>query len=271
MDRKQFLTSIRSLLQYHRQLGIDYFPATDDLLHFLKKRVPAAPASPGLAKPALPAERTRPESAVEKKISAQAVTVQPAVNIEDIQQEVAQCKACDLHLQRIYPVAGRGNGNIRLMVVGDWLLADQQGNLPPGLLFGEEQDVMLSRMLKAISLTVEKVFITNTIKCAIPAACQPQATHVESCVSFVRRQIALLQPEVICTMGPVATRAILENGQILSRVRGKFHDYHVPGGPVIPVLPTYHPTFLLQNPEMKQATWADLQLLAKKLGLAVSS
>ena len=74
-------------------------------------------------------------------------------------------------------------------------------------------------------------------------------------------------PEVICTMGMIAARALLERRQPLSRLRGRFHDYDVAGKVKIPVLTTYHPTYLLQNPEMKQATWADLQLLAKRLGL----
>jgi DNA polymerase len=126
---------------------------------------------------------------------------------------------------------------------------------------------MLARMLAAINLPVAEVFITNVIKCAVPATCQPQAGHVQSCVSYLRRQIAALAPELICTMGMVAARVIVEKSQPLSRLRGRFHDYEVTPGVRIPVLTTYHPSYLLQNPEMKAATWTDLQLLAKQLGL----
>jgi DNA polymerase len=129
------------------------------------------------------------------------------------------------------------------------------------------QDQMLSRMLMAINLSAKDVFITNVIKCAVPGSCQPQATHVQSCVSYLRRQILALLPEVICTMGTVAARAVLQRSQPLSRLRGQFHEYEVGKEQTIPVIPTYHPTYLLQNPEMKQATWADLQLLAKRMGL----
>ncbi|HBG18903.1 MAG TPA: uracil-DNA glycosylase, partial [Desulfobulbaceae bacterium] len=179
-------------------------------------------------------------------------------------EEVVACRACDLHKQRIYPVVGRGPEKVRLMIVGDWLSAGEEGGLPPGQLFGVEQDRMLARMLSAINLPVEEVFIGNVIKCAVPAIVQPQAVHVQSCVSYLRRQIVALAPEAILAMGMVAARVILEKSQPLSRLRGRFHDFEAAPGVRIPVLVTYHPTYLLQNPEMKAATWADLQLLARQ-------
>ncbi|MGW8195792.1 MAG: uracil-DNA glycosylase, partial [Desulforhopalus sp.] len=182
-------------------------------------------------------------------------------------EEVRVCHTCDLHKKRIYPVAGRGGDTVRLLVVGDWLASDATGKLEPGHLFGVQQDRMLSRMLAAIKLAPGDVFVTNVIKCAIPATLQPQATHVESCVSYLRRQIVALMPEVICTMGMIAARAVLGRRQPLSKLRGQFFNYEVGEGKNIPVIATYHPTYLLQNPEMKKAAWADLQLLAKRMGL----
>ena len=84
---------------------------------------------------------------------------------------------------------------------------------------------------------------------------------------YLRRQIVALRPEVICTMGMVTARAVLQKSQPLSKLRGQFHEYMVEKEWTIPVIATYHPTYLLQNPEMKQATWTDLQLLAKRMGL----
>lgn len=189
------------------------------------------------------------------------------VKLADIAAEVSSCHVCALHKERLYPVPGNGPDKVRLLLVGDWLSADDRGNLPPGHLFGVLQDQMLSRMLLAINLSATDVYITNVIKCAVPRSCQPQATHVESCVSFLRRQILALLPEVICTMGTIAARAVLEKSQPLSGMRGQFHKYDVGNEQSIPVIATYHPSYLLQNPEMKQATWEDLQLLAKRMGL----
>jgi len=260
-DKKlDFFTDLRSLLRYHDSIGISRYPRNEDVRSFLRV-LPELGGRPDIEPPksagGAPAALRKGQAAVAKS----------PVNMAAIATEVATCQACDLHQQRLYPVAGRGPDKVRLLIVGDWLSADEEGQLPPGHLFGVEQDVMLSRMLLAINLSASEVFVTNVIKCAVPAGCQPQATHVQSCVSFLRRQIAALLPEVICTMGTVAARAVLEKTQPLSRLRGHFHEYEVDKTRSIPVIATYHPTYLLQNPEMKQATWADLQLLAKKLGL----
>lgn len=250
------------MLGYHRAIGIDTYPLNRDVQSFLQATPQPAKEEPAAAAPARAAAHDN--STVVKKV----VASQPAVvTLADIAEEVNSCRACDLIKQRIYPVAGRGPEKVRLLIVGDWLSGDEQGRLPPGHLFGVEQDQMLARMLAAIKLPVTEVFISNVIKCAVPATCQPQAVHVQSCVSYLRRQIAAVSPEIICTMGMVAARVILEKSLPLSRLRGRFHDYEVAPGVRIPVLTTYHPTYLLQNPEMKQATWTDLQLLARQLGL----
>lgn len=262
-EKNDLLAGVRSLLRYHGSIGINHYPRNDAVATFLH----VLPRS--LHKVELAQEKTEhgmPLSPATRK-SVLPLAESP-VKIADIAAEVAICQACELHRQRLYPVAGRGGEKkVRLLIVGDWLSAGEQGELPAGHLFGVLQDQMLSRMLTAINLSATDVFIANVIKCAIPGACQPQATHVQSCVSFLRRQIVALRPEIICTMGIVAARAILERSQPLSRLRGQFNEYEVEENKSIPVLATYHPTYLLQNPEMKQATWADLQLLAKRMGL----
>lgn len=261
-DRRTFLAGLKSLLRYHAVIGIESYPLNRHARSFLE--LTPLPAKK-VRTDAVPAPReVRGHSIPGAKVSAS----QPlAVTLGDIGEEVISCHACDLHKQRIYPVVGRGPEKVRLMIVGDWLSGDEQGRLPPGHLFGVEQDRMLARMLAAINLPVAEVFIGNVIKCAVPATCQPQAVHVQSCVSYLRRQIAVLAPEAICTMGMVAARVVLEKSLPLSRLRGRFHDFETASGVRIPVLTTYHPSYLLQNPEMKAATWADLQLLAKQLGL----
>jgi uracil-DNA glycosylase len=259
MDKNSFLVGLRSLLNYHQAAGLDRYPKNADCQAFLRFLPPAA-ALPGpvmekeklYLKPVATGQGVRPPS-------------RSPMRLADIAEEVATCRACDLHKQRIYPVAGCGPDNIRLLLVGDWLASDAQGQLPPDRIFGVEQDLMLARMLAAIQLPVSSVFITNVIKCAVPAACQPRANHVQSCVSFLHRQISVMRPEIICLMGMVAARAVLGKSQPLSRLRGRLHAYEMNKENNIPVVVTYHPTYLLQNTEMKAATWADLQLLAGEL------
>jgi DNA polymerase len=257
--RAYFVNSIKSLLLYHEGIGIAGYRKSDDIKSFVNTAAQSVEKTTH-SSTAFSRRRRVPG---EKPQAAARSEVTPA----EIADEVAVCRACELHKKRIYPVAGRGGDKVRLLIAGDWLVSDANGNLEPGHLFGVEQDIMLSRMLAAINLPPENVFVTNVIKCALHYNEQPQAAHVESCVSFLRRQVIALMPEVICTMGMIAARALLEQRQPLSRLRGKFHNYEVAEKIAIPLLTTYHPTYLLQNPEMKQATWADLQLLGKRLGL----
>lgn len=259
----EILTNLRSLLGYHDCIGIRHYPrseAVGSFLDVLPRQAGELQSDRRGGVPVVPREQpTRKKGVV-------AVAKSP-VTITEIAAEVSTCQACGLHKQRIYPVAGRGPEKVRLLIVGDWLSADEKGDLPAGHLFGVEQDRMLGRMLEAIKLSATEVFITNVIKCAVPGSCQPQATHVQSCFSFLRRQISALLPELIVTMGSVAARAVLDKPQPLSQLRGRFHDYVLEENKTIPVIATYHPSYLLQNPEMKQATWIDLQLLAKRLTL----
>ncbi len=256
--KNELLTGLKSLLRYHQISGIDSYPKDAGSEAFLRFQ-------PGPSGQSLPVIETESVRRQERGGRSGRMAEKSPLSLAEIAEEVVACHACDLHKQRLYPVVGRGPEKVRLLLVGDWLASDEQGQLPPGHLFGVEQDLMLARMLAAIQLQASSVFITNVIKCAVPAGCQPQAEHVQSCVSFLRRQIAVLLPEMICTMGMVAARAVLEKSLPLSRLRGRLHEYEVSRDVKIPVVTTYHPTYLLQNSEMKSATWADLQLLAKEL------
>ena len=262
IDKVEYLKKLRSLLAYHEVVGIQQYPRNEDIELFCGLQVLPSILSAGNKDRVLSQTRGK-----DIKVKAEIKNKDKEVTLSDINHEIAICKACDLHKKRIYPVAGRGGGKVRVLIVGDWLSGDADGLLPKDRVLGVDQDQMLSRMLTAIKLVPEEVFITNVIKCAVPATCHPAASHVHCCMSFLRRQITLLAPELICTMGMIAARAVLGRSQSLSQLRGKFHTYETGAGLHIPVLSTYHPTYLLQNPEMKKATWADLQLLAKKLQL----
>lgn len=249
-------------MKYHDAIGIHHYPRNEEIESFcgLQAATPSLATdlkSPGISHSTDTAVRTKGDTKSKNT----------GVTLSDIEDEVTTCRACELHRNRIYPVAGKGGSGGRLLVIGDWLSGDVDGHLPEGRVLGVQQDQMLTRMLAAINLQPDEVFITNVIKCAVPVSCHPAADHVRCCMSFLHRQIVLLAPEVICTMGMIAAKAVLDRSQSLSQLRGTFHIYNTEDGLHIPVLATYHPTYLLQNPEMKKATWADLQLLAKRLKL----
>ncbi len=242
-DKVDFLKKLKSLLIYHKVIGLGDYPLSKDVDSFCRRKV---------------VSEVNADSRTVKKDNSENMT------LSEISLEVAGCKACDLSKQRIFPVAGKGREGVRLLIVGDWLSVDVN-DLPGNQVLGVEQDQMLSKMLTAIKLSEKEVFITNVIKCAVPASCHPAAVHVHCCMSFLHRQITILDPKIICTMGMIAAKAVLDRPQSLSQLRGKLHTYQTEGDLHIPVVTTYHPTYLLQNPEMKKATWADLQFLAKQL------
>lgn len=185
--------------------------------------------------------------------------------LDDIGAEVNACCLCDLHAGRVVPVPGKGRMQARLLIIGGWLTVPEQTVIHPEMIFGLEEDRMLSRMLEAIRLASDDVFVANILKCGLPESRQPIAANIHCCLSYLRRQIAVLAPEVICSMGIIATRALLDLPQSLSQLRGHFHLYTALDGKQIPLIPTYHPSYLLQAAEMKSETWKDLQLIEKKL------
>lgn len=260
MERKeqiiQLLHDIQGVLAYHQVNSIGSFPANTELSSFLNVINPQRTAS----KPKSSVQPRRNTSGKPRVITGKS----DLVGLTEIGDEVKRCESCSLFKQQLTVSAGKGGGkNIRLFIVGHWLsVADPSG---VESVFGHEEDRMLERMLAAIHLSLEDVFVTNIIKCGVGLNVQPQAEHIETCSSYLQRQITAAAPELICTMGMVATKALLQHSQPLSRIRGRFYAYPGPGGREIPLLPTFHPGYLLRNSEMKQATWLDLQALEKRL------
>jgi len=252
----QLLHDIRGVLAYQQASLIEVYPASSELAAFLDGCRLQETAAAAIAPDKSARKKVLEAAAVEKKSDLE--------TLAEIATEVAQCTSCTLSAHRFCSVAGRGGGErIRLLVIGHWLSVPEQSGL--NSVFGKEEDLMLERMLTAIHLPMEEVFVTNVIKCGLGPDIQPQTEHLDACASYLRRQITAVAPELICTMGMVATKTLLRLSQPLSRLRGRFHTYQGADGSKIPLLPTFHPGYLLQNPEMKKATWHDLQALEKYL------
>lgn len=190
----------------------------------------------------------------------------PVLTIAALAEEIQTCMICPLHKGRKISTAGEGGAKPTLLIVGDWLVHDPEG---AGIaVLGEQQDLMLNKMMGAISLEMSTVFVTNVIKCSVDGSVRPDSTHIETCLSYLKQQITILSPRVICTMGAVASQALLGSSLPLIRLRGRFHQLQMGSGRMIPVMPTFHPSYLLKNPEMKKPTWEDLQAVKKMLQTA---
>ena len=172
----------------------------------------------------------------------------------ELQQSVAACVACDLHATRTQTVFGSGNKQADWMIVGEAPGAEEEQQ---GMPFMGQSGQLLTAMIEAMGLKREQVYITNVLKCRPPENRDPDADEMMACHSFLRRQIALLQPKVILAVGRVAAQNILDSTELMKDLRGKAFEYKDSG---IPVVATYHPAYLLRAPTEKRKAWQDLQM-----------
>jgi DNA polymerase len=255
MTTAELLKSIRSLVAYHQSCGIDYYQQSTSLRE-------------GLQQLERVADKAREEDVkaaiqVKEELLEESGQTPGAVTIAELAEEISHCRLCTLCQTRKVSTPGEGGQSPDLLVVGDWLVSSSGGSSDN--VFGEQQDQMLYRMIAAMNLQPSQVFVTNLIKCSVPETLRPDATQIGSCVGYLKQQIGLLAPRIILTMGGAATQTLLSSSRPLIGLRGKFHQFRVGTGPHIPLMPTFHPSFLLKNPEMKQPTWNDLQAVQKKL------
>lgn len=222
------------------------------------------PPSPQQKRSPRPAERAAQSVAAARPESVLSAPVPPAESVAAISSDIDSCKRCNSGDLSPVHGTGRGSGHPRLMVVGDYCSHDKGNTLETVL--GSQEDVMLRKMMQAISLSDDEVYVTNLIKCRTAAAHRPDPTVAASCFSYLAREIASLRPEIICAMGDMAAQHLLGRSEPLVRLRGVFHDYRYAEGGESPVIVTFHPRFLLANAEMKKAAWQDLQKIQRRLG-----
>jgi len=175
----------------------------------------------------------------------------PADALKEIRDDLGECTRCRLHEGRTHLVFGTGNPHARLMFVGE---APGQDEDEQGLPFVGRAGQLLTKMIESMGLKREEVYIANVLKCRPPGNRPPRPDEVATCGPFLRRQIASIHPDVLCTLGSFAAQAVLRREEKISAIRGKF--FLVDG---VTVLPTYHPAYLLRNPGEKRTVWEDLQ------------
>jgi DNA polymerase len=198
---------------------------------------------PGPGGAAVGSER-RPESEVVAELAALAT-------------KVASCRECKLCTTRTQTVFASGDPRARLMVVGEGPGAEEDRQ---GLPFVGAAGELLNKILGAIELRREEVYVANIVKCRPPGNRDPEPDEVRACRGYLERQIDLVQPEVLVVLGRVAAQVLLGTDASLSRLRGEWHS--VQG---VPVRVTYHPAALLRNAAWKRPTWEDMQLVRDRL------
>ncbi len=185
----------------------------------------------------------------------------PPDSLMRINAELNQCQRCILWQSRTHIVFGTGNRNADLVFVGDRLEDEDDQTAEP---FSGPAGELLTRIIAAMKLKREDVYLCNLVKCAPPKHRLPLASEVNACTPFLRRQLAVIAPNIICSLGELATQVLLNTEQSFFDLRGHFHDLDG-----IKVMPTYHPAELLRHPERKRETWTDIQKVMHALGLPI--
>lgn len=170
------------------------------------------------------------------------------------------CQLCKLSEKRNNVVYGEGNPDADLMFIGEGPGENEDRTGRP---FVGKAGQLLDKIIGAMTLKREDVYIANIVKCRPPGNRNPEPDEMTSCIGFLKKQIAIIEPTIIVTLGAVATKALLETEERISAMRGKF----VPYGS-IQVMPTYHPAYLLHNEHKKKETWSDMKKVMKALELS---
>jgi uracil-DNA glycosylase family 4 len=181
--------------------------------------------------------------------------------IESLRLDVEGCRACELHQGRTNVVFGEGNPSARLMFVGEGPGADEDAQGRP---FVGRAGALLTKIIQAMGISRDDVYIANVVKCRPPGNRTPEPDEISSCLPYLEKQIALVRPEVICTLGNVATRTLAGEHRPISEMRLSLYAYRG-----IDLVPTFHPAACLRNPDSKKDVWEDIKKVMKLLGLPI--
>jgi uracil-DNA glycosylase family 4 len=178
-----------------------------------------------------------------------------------LREEIGDCQRCKLSKSRTNIVFGSGSAETKIMFVGE---APGREEDLQGMPFVGEAGMLLTKLIEKMGLRRDAVYIANIIKCRPPMNRDPEEDEIISCKAFLDKQIDLIAPEVIISLGRIALMTLMHNDKIrITAARGKFFEYKG-----IPVMPTFHPAYLLRNPKDKWLTWADVQKVMELLNIS---
>ncbi len=184
-------------------------------------------------------------------------------SLGEVAAMVATCQRCPLYATATNPVPGTGNPDADFMIVGEAPGANEDAQ---GVPFVGQAGQLLTKIIGAINLTREDVFIANVLKHRPPGNRNPLPDEVAACSPYLVRQIELVRPKVLLALGTFAAQTLLETKLTIGKLRGQVHRYHG-----VPLIVTYHPAALLRNPAWKRPTWEDVQLARRILDRALAT
>jgi uracil-DNA glycosylase len=243
-DKKRLEGEILNHLKFYKGLGVDWI------------KMPAAKNGKGTARvsaskinPKAPAAKTAPKT---KNFSSMEEPLPSGhESLDEIRGDLKNCRRCKLSSGRKNIVFGTGNPHAELMFIGEAPGADEDEQ---GLPFVGRAGQLLTKIIEAIDMRREDVFICNILKCRPPGNRNPETDEIASCEPFLFRQIAAVKPKVICALGTFSAQTLLRTTEPISKLRGQLLDYKG-----IKLMATFHPAYLLRNPNEKRKVWEDVQ------------
>ena len=256
-----YLDQLMARLEYYRELGVqglkvikpNYVPPfkSIDPQHSVGEQ----PALPTMAGKPIPTNSKEKKLVVRESLPSLFTSSAPNLGkketLQEIKTDLGECKRCKLCSTRTNIVFGAGDPKACLVFVGEGPGADEDLE---GLPFVGRAGQLLTKIIEAIRLTRDQVYICNVIKCRPPNNRFPEPDEVAACSPFLIRQLESIHPAVICCLGAAAAQTILLTKAPIGRLRGRFHECLGPK-----VMPTFHPSYLLRNPEAKRDVWEDMK------------
>jgi len=227
------------LLKFYEALGFERLP-----LHIERKSGSSELHRSGSRKRARSHTWDMPSS--EKKAS-----------LDALREEIGDCQRCKLSKARTHIVFGEGDPDAALMFIGEAPGREEDIQARP---FVGDAGKLLTRLIEKMGLRRDDVYIGNILKCRPPLNRDPEEEEMRTCFPFIERQVAIVSPKVIVSLGRISAHALTGTKTPISRLRGRFYEYHG-----IPLMPTFHPAYLLRNPRDKWLVWEDAQKVLEKL------
>ena len=175
------------------------------------------------------------------------------MTLDTIRRELGECTRCRLDEGRNHLVFGAGNPHAALVFVGEGPGREEDLQGKP---FVGRAGELLTRIIEAIELTRDEVYIANIVKCRPPNNRDPKPDEIQTCLPFLLKQLEAIKPRIICCLGTFAAQTLLGTEERISALRGRFHTYQG-----AKLMPTYHPAFLLRNPQFKRNVWEDMKMI----------
>lgn len=272
-DPREELATLTAALRTHLELcglsGALGLPAASRELAEARAGVPvpdgAVTAVDRASGPApMPSAPAAPHAAAAVSASASVVSTAGGARLQVLATEIADCRRCRLHEARTQTVFSRGSGASGLCFVGEGPGADEDEQGQP---FVGKAGQLLDRMIEAMGFQRDDVYVCNVVKCRPPKNRKPEADEMAACTPYLTEQLELVNPQVIVCLGATAVQGLLGLAGGITRLRGSWRLYKGK----VPVMPTFHPAYLLRTPEAKREVWQDLQEVVRHMGRSVPS